>query len=223
MEQIDQRLGSFGSPVGDPQHPHLGLGELHRDGPGRSAGSQQQNPFPLRVHNLSERLQKCLAVGVLAHQPPTDPVNAVDRSHESSRITEFIQVVEHGNFVGKGQIDAAKPHCPHAADRVGKFFRSHFQRDTAPIQPGVGHGPLQHELGRVARHGLTHAADDFLERGIGHKDLAETGIRADRDGMHQGAANAPRSIPFCADPARNATHPKGQASRQARPVAESPV
>ena len=127
------------------------------------------------VHQRPQRLDKPLAVRILAHQLGPVAVHAVDRSGQLGGGRQLIQKGQHRDLVGNREIGAAKPHRPQPADGVPEVLRGHLQSQVPPIQPGCGKSPLHDELGRVAGHRLTQATDDLLKRRVGHElHLLET-------------------------------------------------
>ncbi len=94
-------------------------------------------------------------------------MDAIDGSHQRGRFAQTVEMCRSRNFVGNGQIAAAKAHAAYSAQGVGQVgFGPTSSVRIAPIEPGIGKSLFHDELSWIAGHRLTQTADDFLNRSM---------------------------------------------------------
>ena len=72
--------------------------------------AEEDHRFSPRIANGGERLEKALAVGVLADELATAADDAIDRPHDGGRFAQAIEVLDHRYFVRQAAIESAKSH-----------------------------------------------------------------------------------------------------------------
>lgn len=96
--------------------------------------------------NLHDRLEKALAVGVVADQFTVPDDHAVHSTDRLRGRREPVEELDDGDFVRNRAIEPAPVHRAGTANSVAELIRTHLDRQVPPVEPEVGKGGLDHRL-----------------------------------------------------------------------------
>ena len=127
--------------------------------------------FP-RGSAIVRRREEPPPIRILPDQPLAAPHHAVYGTNESSRLSEFVEMLDDGLLVRQRTVETDPAHRHDPAHRIGEIRRCHVAIDEPRRNPMVRKGRLDHHAGRVLTGGgRERSRQQFKETWrLGHTD-----------------------------------------------------
>ena len=140
----------------------MGQCQLDRHGPGGASRSQDHGVQSLDPMDAGQRLEKPLAVGVVADQLAVPVDHAVDRADDLGGRVQPIEVGDDGDLVGDRAVEALPVHGARSAHGLAQVFGPDLDGQVSPVQAHLGECGLDHRLGGILGDGVSEDSDKLL-------------------------------------------------------------